>query len=188
MDAFSAANSFAPTSSVVSQFIATRQHEFKQHVSDDTWRLFESQQEIMEIQNPSMTLQQMERLRLNQRNVLDPTSIELMPTPYLLQTSNEFNQPLIMAHPQLAKMHRLGQLEGYGLAPDETRAGLLQRRIMSGMIVDGEHRQYADGVEDLEMYNALTAIERRVTQQNQRNALSTVLDDIDFSSMTNGGF
>lgn len=192
MDAFSAANSFASPNHAVNDYIVQRQHDFRQQVSQETWQLFESQQEILQLQSPTMTLQQMERVKINQRNVLNPNAIERMPTPYLLQTSNAFNQPLTLAHPELNKMHRLGQIEGYGIEQDDTRSVLLQNRIMSGMVVEqagkGVHSEYADSVADLALYNNLSALERRVIQANQRSALEAIVDDLDFSSLYNGGF
>jgi len=191
MDAFTAATSFLPSASVC-EHILRQQDVFRQQVGEETWQSFQHQQTLLETQSPSLTVQQIERLRIDQRNVLDERAIERMRTPYLLKTASEFNQPLIMANPLLANMHKLGQLEGYGLDVDPTRAKLLQNRIESGMVIERDgvfgHREYADSAGDMDVYNHLTMLERRITQQNQRTAISSVLDDIDFSSTVSWGF
>lgn len=191
MDAFTASSMYLPGKDVVTH-IVTGQREFDRWVSAETKAIIEQQLVVLEQNSPNLTLEQIERLKVRSRDVLRWNAVEEYTSEYAMRTSNDFTAGLTMAHPQLAGLRDLGQIEGYGQPANLDRANLIQQRLLSGLVLEedgvGVHREYADSCYDLEIYNMLTNLEKRVALTNQRVVLSNIMDGLDVTSVFSDEF
>lgn len=190
MDAFTAVVGHLPGNDVIAM-IQQQQQAFQQYAGEALLSKLEMQSAIVEKYAPSLGYNEIKRLEMQRSQVLNPFGVEELTTEFGFKTTTEFNQLLLLADDTIAKMHKLRQIEAWGIKYDSTRNTLINERLNSGLIqpaVDGySHREYSDDAEEYKKFNQLTGIERNVVQANQQRAIKMTLDEIDFSSIYSGG-
>jgi hypothetical protein len=191
MDHFTASLGHLPDNAVLAT-IAAKNEMFKQYAGEELWSKFQRQSEVLNLAAPSLTNGEIERIQMQRSQVLNPTGIEMLTSPFEFKTTTQFNQELIMSNPELAHLHNRGQIEGYGLTYNPTRNEALWNRVTSGLIVpDSEgnmlHTEYRDDAAQYAKYNQLTALEKQVTMHNVKKAVQHTLNGIDFGSIFSGG-
>lgn len=186
----------APANSQTQSYIDQQKATFYNSISDETRSRIDEFNVALATINPLVTREAVERAKAMAGTILDPTVIEALQSTYALKTSNEHTAILTLAHPTIDTMHRLGQIDAYGLDHHPLRNALLQRRIESGFAgLDGTKNYIVRNVVDnysgelVADYNEMSSYQKRTVQKNQQQALFTIFEENDdFSSAFSGGF
>lgn len=137
------------------------------------------------------TKAEIERVSSMINGVIDSRQITMASSMFDLQTANNSTARMLLAMPAFSTMHRLGQIEAYGMEYKPVENEMLLRRITSGIGgLNGKDYKITWHADNhiLEDYNELSAYDRLSIIRNNNLALQAVAEDHDPTSTRSNNF
>lgn len=189
-DLFSASYGVGVDANLASVLMAKRE-SVMQSLDQSTVQMFDSMYVAAQEYMPYATVEQIERTQSLINGVTDSWQIVYGRDIFDLQTANEITARTLLTMRGIETMHRLGQIEAWGMEYKPIENELLRRRIQHGTggLNGKDHvvRWWADNHE-MEHYENMTQFQRMTVIKNNNLALASIYEDDDFSSCMSGSF